>query len=52
MSRRDIGNHLRLRIETVSRAFSRLRDQGIIAVDGRSLTFLDPDRLRTLARQD
>ena len=52
MSRRDIGNHLRLRIETVSRAFSRLRDQGIIDVDGRSLRFLDPDRLRTLARQD
>ncbi|MEC9408789.1 MAG: helix-turn-helix domain-containing protein [Pseudomonadota bacterium] len=52
MSRRDIGNHLRLRIETVSRAFSRLRDQGVITVDGRDLTFLDPDRLRTLARQD
>lgn len=51
MSRRDIGNHLRLRIETVSRAFSRLRDQGIIAVDGRDLTFIDPDRLQTLASE-
>uniref|UniRef100_UPI0032B16659 helix-turn-helix domain-containing protein n=1 Tax=uncultured Abyssibacter sp. TaxID=2320202 RepID=UPI0032B16659 len=52
MSRRDIGNHLRLRIETVSRVFSRLRDQHVIAVEGRDISFLDPERLRTLAAQD
>ncbi len=40
MSRRDIGNSLGLTIETVSRQFTELRDQQIIATSGRSIVRL------------
>lgn len=50
MSRVDIANYLRLAAETVSRIFTRLRDQGLIALEGRDLEILDPPGLRALAR--
>lgn len=37
MSRRDIGDSLGLKIETVSRQFTDLRDEGLIETTGRSL---------------
>jgi len=49
MSREDIASYLGLVIETVSRTFSRLQDDGIIAVRGRKLQILDRARLARLA---
>jgi CRP/FNR family transcriptional regulator len=49
MSREDIGSYLGLVIETVSRSFGKLQDDGIIQVRGRQLRILDPGRLRELA---
>lgn len=48
MSREDIASYLGLVIETVSRTFSRLQDDGIISVRGRKLQILDPQRLSQL----
>lgn len=48
MSRADIGNHLGLTIESVSRQLGRMRTAGWIAVDGRDLTLLRRDRLQAL----
>ncbi|WP_027328819.1 fumarate/nitrate reduction transcriptional regulator Fnr [Marinimicrobium agarilyticum] len=51
MSRTDIGNFLGLTIETVSRVFGRLQQQGVIAVNRKEVTILQLERLRTLASQ-
>lgn len=52
MSRTDIADYLGLTIETVSRAFTRLKDDGMIAPQARSVTLLAPDRLAALADRD
>lgn len=49
MSREDIASYLGLVIETVSRTFSRLQEDGVIAVRGRKLQILDHSRLDQLA---
>lgn len=49
MSRHDIANYLGLAVETVSRWFSRLQDNGIIAARARNVRLLDMERLRVLA---
>lgn len=41
MGRSDLGNYLCLTIETISRAFSRLRDAHILDVNGRHLRILN-----------
>ena len=46
MTRRDIGNHLNVTLETVSRAFSSLDHLGIIAVERREIRILSLDALR------
>lgn len=51
MSRNDIGNFLGLAVETISRLFSRLQDEGVLAVQGRHVHLLDPAHIRTLAGQ-
>ena len=49
------GDGLRLvgpsgwQIETVSRGFTRLQDEGVIKVRGRQLRILDPRQLETMA---
>ncbi|MDE2138896.1 MAG: fumarate/nitrate reduction transcriptional regulator Fnr [Gammaproteobacteria bacterium] len=48
MSRRDIANYLRLATETVSRVFARFENDGLIAVNRRSVRLLDLPRLRRL----
>jgi CRP/FNR family transcriptional regulator len=50
MSRTDIANYLRLAPETVSRVLRRLQDAGVVEVERRELTLVDPARLEALAR--
>ncbi len=45
MTRRDIGHHLSVTVETVSRAISALVQQGIIEVEFREINILDRDAL-------
>ena len=45
MSRADIGSHLGLRLETVSRVFSRFQAEGLLHVDSRSVEILDSEAL-------
>lgn len=50
MSRTDIGDYLGLTIETVSRAFSRLRAAGIIRLKSlRCIEIVDPAALRQMS---
>lgn len=50
MSRNDIGDHLGLTTESVSRCFTRLRKQEIIRLDAaHTITILDRDRLLELS---
>lgn len=48
MSREDIASYLGMVIETVSRTFGRLQDDGIVHVRGRKLKILDFQRLEQL----
>ncbi len=48
MTREEIGSYLGLKLETVSRAFSRFQDEGILAVKQRQIEVLDPDALQRL----
>ena len=49
MSRIDIANYLGLALETVSRGFTRLQDDGLIEVHGRRVELIDPATLARLA---
>ena len=49
MSREDIANYLGLALETVSRGFTRLQEDGIIAVHGRLIEISDRQQLAQLA---
>lgn len=49
MSRNDIGNYLGLAVETVSRLFSRLQEDGILVVHSRHVQLRDIARLQGLA---
>ena len=45
MTRSEIGSYLGLKLETVSRLFSRFQQSGLIEVRGRAVTLLDCDAL-------
>ena len=49
MARTDIGHHLRLAPETVSRVLKRFQDDGLVAVDRREIDLLDVGALQALA---
>lgn len=49
MSRRDIGNYLRLATETVSRVLTRFQEEGLIRVTRREVELLQMDKLTALA---
>ncbi len=51
MTREEIGSYLGLKLETVSRAFSRLQDEGLIAVEKKHIRLVDVPRLRLLLAQ-
>jgi CRP/FNR family transcriptional regulator, anaerobic regulatory protein len=48
MTREEIGSYLGLKLETVSRLFSRLQREGLIQVEGRAMKLLDRVALRRL----
>ena len=48
MTREEIGSYLGLKLETVSRAFSRFQDEGHIAVQQKHIRILNVDGLKAL----
>ena len=48
MTRDEIGSYLGLKLETVSRAFSRFQDQGLISVQQKHIKILNIDGLKAL----
>ena len=49
MTREEIGSYLGLKLETISRTFSKLSDDGIIEVKQRYVKILAPDVLKKIA---
>ncbi len=49
MTREEIGSYLGLKLETISRTFSKLSDEGIIEVKQRYVKILAPDALKKLS---
>ena len=50
MTREEIGNYLGLKLETVSRLFSRFQSEGLIEVEQKHIRILDADGLEALLR--
>ena len=48
MTREEIGSYLGLKLETVSRTFSKFQDEGILDVKQRQIRILDQDKLQRL----
>jgi len=48
MKREEIGSYLGLKLETISRAFSKLQEDGLLEVDQRSIEIRDPAGLQRL----
>ncbi len=48
MTREEIGSYLGLKLETVSRAFSRFQDEGLISVQQKHIRILDIPKLKTV----
>ena len=51
MTRQEIGSYLGLKLETVSRTFSRFADEGLIEVHQRHVRIVDVERLKNLLAQ-
>jgi CRP/FNR family transcriptional regulator len=51
MTRQEIGSYLGLKLETVSRTFSRFAQEGLLEVDQRHVRIVAVDRLRGLLPQ-
>jgi CRP/FNR family transcriptional regulator, anaerobic regulatory protein len=51
MSREEIGSYLGLKLETVSRLFSRFQQEGLLQVQGRAIKLLDLATLKQLLGQ-
>jgi CRP/FNR family transcriptional regulator, anaerobic regulatory protein len=48
MTREEIGTYLGLKLETVSRCFSKFQDEGVLLVKQRQIRILNPDALQKL----
>jgi CRP/FNR family transcriptional regulator len=48
MTREEIGTYLGLKLETVSRCFSKFQDEGILQVKQRQIQVLNPDALQKI----
>jgi CRP/FNR family transcriptional regulator len=51
MTRQEIGSYLGLKLETVSRTFSRFAEEGMIEVQQRNVRIVDTGRLRAILSQ-
>jgi CRP/FNR family transcriptional regulator len=51
MTRQEIGSYLGLKLETVSRTFSRFAEEGMIEVHQRHVRIVDVERLRAVLAQ-
>jgi CRP/FNR family transcriptional regulator len=51
MTREEIGSYLGLKLETVSRLFSRFQEEGLIQVQGRAVKIVDMAAMRHLVGQ-
>ena len=51
MTREEIGSYLGLKLETISRAFSRFQDEGLISVQNKSIELKNVNELRALMGQ-
>ncbi len=51
MTREEIGSYLGLKLETVSRLFSRFQEEGLIQVQGRAVKLIDLAALKQLVGQ-
>ncbi|MEW6693793.1 MAG: fumarate/nitrate reduction transcriptional regulator Fnr [Pseudomonadota bacterium] len=52
MTREEIGSYLGIKLETVSRTFSRFQDEGIIEVKQRYVRILDPAALEAIVNHN
>ncbi len=52
MTREEIGNYLGLKIETISRTFSKFVEDGILEVQQRAIKILRPEALRLIANPE
>lgn len=48
MTREEIGSYLGMKLETVSRTFSKFSDEGIIEVKQKNIRILDHEKLKTI----
>jgi CRP/FNR family transcriptional regulator, anaerobic regulatory protein len=48
MTREEIGSYLGMKLETVSRSFSKFQEEGILEVKQRDIRIIDPDALKRL----
>jgi len=48
MTREEIGSYLGLKLETVSRVFSKFQEEGLIGVQQKNIRILDAARLREM----
>jgi CRP/FNR family transcriptional regulator len=51
MTREEIGSYLGLKLETVSRAFSKFQDSGLVSVQQKHIRILDSAGLRDILKQ-
>ncbi|MEE1653485.1 fumarate/nitrate reduction transcriptional regulator Fnr [Brachymonas sp. G13] len=51
MTREEIGSYLGIKLETVSRMFSRFADEGILEVRQRHVHIIDPEALERIVNQ-
>ncbi len=52
MTREEIASYLGLKLETVSRLFSHLQEEGMIQIQGRAVKLLDVTALKHRVGQD
>lgn len=52
MTREEIGSYLGLKLETISRTFSKFSEEGIISVKQRYVRILQPDALKKIFNPD